>query len=512
MVYLDHRTFLPKIDTLQSSHKNFPKKYVPKDQPRPKTMDFVVETLTGLSASITVQERKDVVKSSGCTGDYALRRLPYHDRYLDTPVEPMHLVKNIAERIVKLLSGLSDSEKVREDEKQRKRFRTSWIKSATKVSDKLNLPPAPFSFSKEQRLIANQRAISIKSPSQVDWKPVKIFGKDAGQLKSNQWKHVVSSGILKFCIRGLLGKDQESTLNELCDVLCKLCAEEVDLQTIDSLEYRVHRVLSLMERDFPASVHVITLHLLHHLPMFIRRFGPVYGFWMYPMERFNNWIKCRVLNRRYPESTVIETYRLYELSFYLQLSGQLPPNSVADLADSVDDSEQIEDQLSRSVRQGRPFILDPDLVEELRHLYESAYPDVENSQQIAKEPCSVTQYKVYTIEDRYHRKIKFGSMLSEHENSVSISSYIHLKRSNFTFGRIQFIFEHQFKDQIQLFACVHWFADAVIDPTSELFVINKSTHNLSKSRVIFLNEISKPLVHATDEVNLDNIWILNHTM
>lgn len=86
---------------------------------------------------------------------------------------------------------------------------------------------------------------------------------------------------------------------------------------------------------------------------------------------------------------------------------------------------------------------------------------------------------------------------SEHENFEH--SYVHLKRSNFTFRRIQFLFEHQFKDQIQLFACIHWFADAVIDPTS----------GLSKSRVIFLNEISEPLVHATDEVNLD---ILNHTM
>ena len=493
---------------LRASNKNFPKKYVPKAQPRPKTMQFFDESLSALSASSTVQERKDVVKGSGCTGDYALRRLPYHDRYLDTPVEPMHLIKNIAERVAKLLSGLSDTEKVREEEKYRKRFRTSWIKPATKVSDRVNLPPAPFTFSKEERLIANQRATSIKSPSYIDWRPVKIFGKDGGQLKSNQWKHVVSSGILKFCIRGLLGKDQESTLNELCDVLCNLCAEEVDLQTIYSLEYRVNRVLALMERDFPVSIHVITIHLLHHLPMFVRRFGPLRGFWMYPKERFNNWIKCRVLNRRYPESTVIETYRLHELSFYLKLTGQLPSNSVADLADSVDDSEQVEDQPSISLGPGRPYVLDPDLVEELHQVYESAFPDLENSQQIAKEPCNVTQYKVYTIKGEYHREIKFGSMISEHENSISISSYVHLKTSQLTFGRIKFIFEHRFSEQIEPFACVHWFADAVIDQASKLFVINKHTHNRSISCVVLLNKISKPLVHATDG---ENIWILNHT-
>ena len=124
-------------------------------------------------------------------------------------------------------------------------------------------------------------------------------------------KSVLASGILKFCIRGLLGDTQRKTLYEFCDVLSLLVAEGVNVSDLDSLEYRVHRVLSLLERDFPVSLHVIVFHLLHHLPMFIRRFGPTYGFWMYPMERFNSWVSRRVLNRRYPESTVLETYRLH---------------------------------------------------------------------------------------------------------------------------------------------------------------------------------------------------------
>lgn len=137
--------------------------------------------------------------------------------------------------------------------------------------------------------------MNVKAPAGVDWRPLKIFEKDASRLKSNGWKHVLTSGILKFCIRGLLGKDQEAALNELCDVASLLCAEQIQMDNMDDLEYRVHRVLSLMERDFPACIHVITLHLQHHLLAFIRQFGPVYGFWMYPMERFNNWIKTEFL-------------------------------------------------------------------------------------------------------------------------------------------------------------------------------------------------------------------------
>ena len=70
--------------------------------------------------------------------------------------------------------------------------------------------------------------------------------------------------------------------------------------------------------------------------MFLERFGPVYMFWMYPYERFNSWIIRRVLNRRYPESTVVETYRLTEWAHFLELSEELTAET---LTRDSDDSE-----------------------------------------------------------------------------------------------------------------------------------------------------------------------------
>lgn len=78
MVYLNHRSFLPVIDTLRTQNKGIPSSTI-KPLPSPKNMQY------------------------GCKGPYSLRRLPFHDRYQNTPVEPMHLLKNIAEHIVKLL-------------------------------------------------------------------------------------------------------------------------------------------------------------------------------------------------------------------------------------------------------------------------------------------------------------------------------------------------------------------------------------------------------------------------
>ena len=52
-----------------------------------------------VAGASTNTEYKEVVKESSCTGNYSLRNMPYHDRLLNTPVEAMHLLKNVAERI-----------------------------------------------------------------------------------------------------------------------------------------------------------------------------------------------------------------------------------------------------------------------------------------------------------------------------------------------------------------------------------------------------------------------------
>ena len=130
MVYLDHRSFLPTIDTLRSDRKHFPSKTaVPLLPPRPKTMEFVDSHNGQLAAAVSGAERKEIVRTSGCTGAYSLRRLPFHDRLLNTPVEPMHTLKNIAERIVNFISGFKDTAQVRNEEKTLNRFKRSWVKT-----------------------------------------------------------------------------------------------------------------------------------------------------------------------------------------------------------------------------------------------------------------------------------------------------------------------------------------------------------------------------------------------
>lgn len=52
------------------------------------------------------------------------------------------------------------------------------------------------------------------------------------------------------------------------------------------------------------------MHILRHIVDGIRQFGPVYSTWMFSYEGFNSWLHWRVMNRRWPEATLMETYRV----------------------------------------------------------------------------------------------------------------------------------------------------------------------------------------------------------
>ena len=483
--------------------------------------------------------------------------------FLNTPVEPMHLLKNIGERIVQFISGKTDTVKARMEEKELNRFRSTWVRTIRKGGkDILSIPDAPFSLKQQEKDVANTRALNIVAPAGCDWTPKQLFGKCTSQLKSNEWRHILSSGILKFCIRGLLGCNQRSTLIELCDVVQLLCAHSVNMKELDSLEYRVHRVLSLLERDFPVTIHVISLHLLHHLPMYIRRFGPVYGYWMYPMERFNSWIARRVLNHRYPESNVMETYRVYEFAFFLQTSGRLPVGATTDIGgDTVCNDDCVEcvtstgidstmsyDTVSKS--HGSEAVLEPHVMEELHLYYQrtcTTYNQIISSYNQEKEgnnstskksfpplsewvpanglPLSdvelnsregpsnkITRYKVFAIKDKYYRTVKYGTELGEQSNNLRVSSYVHLVPHTdciMVFGRIKYIFSHEFIGHVHILAYVHWYDTSTIDKETGLKSISLTSTNKSQPNVVSLHYLSRPLLHAVDENNPSKLWILN---
>ena len=66
-------------------------------------------------------------------------------------------------------------------------------------------------------------------------------------------------GVLKYCLRGLLGETQRKTFFHLMDILRKVCSDCQDCDTLPALEREINEVCAEIERDFPISVQVQTI-------------------------------------------------------------------------------------------------------------------------------------------------------------------------------------------------------------------------------------------------------------
>ena len=486
MVYLDHRRFLPNDDPLRKLKAGFPsgKKQL-KAPPPYKDMSFI----DGASSRLTdtSMSKKTVLRNTGFKGEYTLRKLNHHDKFLNTPVEPMHLIKNLVEHIVRLISGAEDSFKVRNEEKARGRFTSAWVTSKVKSS---RLPSAPFRLTPQQATLADTRLMSIQVPKGFGLKPKQLFtGKFTG-MKSHSWKQLVATNILKYCIRGTLGQQQRRTLFFFCDVLAQLCADSVNMSLLEQLEYDVHHSLSLIERDFPVSLNVIVFHLLHHLPFYLRRFGPARVFWMYPYERMNSWVIRRVHNRRYPEATVVETYRIFEWASFLQRSCELPSDAITT---PETDCESAGDRMISS-----PSLLSTVEFANLQSLYTTNSLRSELKREVKK-------MSNYTYTDAHSRTVTLTSASSDTRYTVSSYVFIKLEQTRIV-GRISFFFQHSLSDDV--YAYVHWFSNPKKEPESELFYIYLHSFS-SVNPVTLVSTLSHPIVTATDIDDSNRLWILS---
>ena len=305
------------------------------------------------------------------------------------------------------------------------------------------------------------------------------------------------------------------------------------MAAIDVLEYDVHKSLSLLERDFPVSLHVSVFHLLHHLPMYLRRFGPVYTHWMYPFERFNSWIIRRVHNRRFPESTVIETYRLYDLAHYLEIAGHLPNTAIVD---------PIEPNLVESKLRKLTKILSDAELEYLKQCYQNIsppykkmceryeeerkkaqvyhrlrqFPTIMNWTPSSGPPLTTIEQGMRSISTEIHlldrfiyndsfgRKIVLTSMSSDTSNKKSSYVYIKQANSSFLFGQINFIFTHALLDST-VFAFVKWFSPPEKDEDSGILFVD-TQHHSTNNPIIPISELCGPIVTAIDG---NELWILS---
>ncbi|XP_069110224.1 uncharacterized protein [Argopecten irradians] len=317
---------------------------------KPVDKDVILEesSRTAYENSKSKVNKTFIACATGCKQQYALARLPGHNRIEETQPDACHTVKDIIQNIVKLLTNKGlDIEKIEKAEvsagrtivDQQPTKRLNDVKGKSKHVQKVFKCVLTETEMKE----ADARACSIRTPLGFGVKPSPFITKNSS-LKSHDWKQLACQGILKFCLRGFLSADCRQSLFYLLDVISLLCMEHQCIDHLSSLEEKVNHALALLERDFPLSIQNITTHILHHVVQSIRKFGPVYSTWMFCYERFNSWLCKRTLNMRHPESTAVETYIIFDWCQFMISSGKMPEgfseNIVRDMTYMYYDNEE----------------------------------------------------------------------------------------------------------------------------------------------------------------------------
>ncbi|KOM28599.1 hypothetical protein LR48_Vigan553s002800 [Vigna angularis] len=133
-------------------------------------------------------------------------------------------------------------------------------------------------------------------------KDLKLVG-----LKSHDY-HVLMQHLLPVAIRAILHASVRGILTHLSLFFNAICKKVVDPRQLDDLQNEAIRLLCQLEMYFPPSFFDIMVHLIVHLVREIRICGPIFLWWMYPVERYMNILKGYVKNQLRPEASIIERY------------------------------------------------------------------------------------------------------------------------------------------------------------------------------------------------------------
>ena len=148
------------------------------------------------------------------------------------------------------------------------------------------LPPTCHTMSTIEKISFCQCLRSLKVPqgyssnikSLVSVNDLKLVG-----LKSHDC-HVLMQQLLPVVIHDTLPNKVRVTITCLCFLFNAICRKVIDLKKLDELENEAAIVLCQLEMYFPPSFSDIMVHLIVHLVREIRLCGPIFLWWMYPVE------------------------------------------------------------------------------------------------------------------------------------------------------------------------------------------------------------------------------------
>jgi hypothetical protein len=98
-------------------------------------------------------------------------------------------------------------------------------------------------------------------------------------------------------------------LCEFIDLFRTICQHEITTDEIAELRTKIKSALHAYETIVPVTEHDIIIHLMHHIPDQLERYGPCRTWWMFHVERFFGWCSRAVHKHNDVEASLMNTYK-----------------------------------------------------------------------------------------------------------------------------------------------------------------------------------------------------------
>ncbi|CAC5385350.1 unnamed protein product [Mytilus coruscus] len=193
----------------------------------------------------------------------------------------------------------------------------------------------------------------------------------------------------------------------------------------------------------------LTTHLLHHIPEGYNDFGPLYDRWLYPLERANSWITRQILQHGHEESTVMQTYRIYDWSVFNLLSGTVKQEttdrktSLRRIVKKICNSE--DDLLKTNIHSSKTMLPTNHI-----KIIQEKYCKIFSNKDI--EMCDiipvVESIQTTTRYDKTKRKDIFFATESLQISERSCDFIIHTRDPSKVFGKIKKMYRHSFRNNV----------------------------------------------------------------
>ena len=229
----------------------------------------------------------------------------------------MHLKKNVFGNTIGLL--LETSSKTKDTLKSRQDLVAMEIRKDLHPIEKGNgryeLPPASYNLTHDEKKAMCESLRGIRVPSRFSSNIKKLVSmKDLSLCRYNCHDcHVLLTVFLPIAIRAIKPVYVKMVITRLCYFFNKISQKVINEDELNDLQEFIGETMAQLEMCFPPGYFDITEHLMIHMVDQIRALGPLYLYEMWTYEHFMSILNLYVLNRAYPEGSMIEGYSTEEV-------------------------------------------------------------------------------------------------------------------------------------------------------------------------------------------------------